>query len=411
MIPRAVILSTGDELITGRVVDTNSAYIADKLFLLGVEVAAVLKVGDTKGRLLWALQQGMALGDLIIGTGGLGPTADDLTTEVVAEFLGRDLKMNEAVAEALKRRVESRGYPWTPNNLKQARFPDGADIVPNPLGTAPGLRVSLGEGKTLFWLSGVPKEMEAMLQESVLPWVAQEGQAEGGMTVSSWKIYGLTESKLDDILKEIPLSDDARLSYRAHYPDLSLRLTVRGEKKGHFSRLKNRITELVGPYIYGEEDETLEQIIGSLLRQKNWCLAVAESCTGGAISHRLTQVAGSSAYFKGAAITYSNESKIHFLGVRESTLQRFGAVSRETALEMADGIRREAEADIGLSVTGVAGPTGGSAEKPVGTVWIGMADHGRSEARHFRFHGERERVILGASQAALYWLRTVLVAS
>ncbi len=409
MIEKAVILSTGDELVTGRVVDTNSTSIAGELFLLGIEVVAVLKVGDTKERILWALQQGVELGELIIATGGLGPTTDDLSSEVVAEFMGRKLKMNGAVAEALKRRFESRGAPWTVNNLKQALFPEGAEIVPNPLGTAPGFRLSVGEGKTLFWLSGVPKEMETMLQESVLPWVAQERKA--GAKVIAWtcKIYGLTESKLDDILKQIPLAEDVRLSYRAHYPDLSLRLTVRGEKEEKFSDLKGRISELIHPYIYGDGDETLEEIIGRLLRGKGWTLAVAESCTGGAISHRITRVAGSSAYFKGAAVTYSNESKAHFLGVRESTLERFGAVSRDTALEMAEGIRREAEADIGLSVTGIAGPTGGSPEKPVGTVWIGMADQEENEARLFHFHGDRERVILGASQAALYWLRTILL--
>ncbi len=409
MIEKAVILSTGDELVSGRVIDTNSSYIAEKLFLLGIEVAAVLKVGDTKERLLWALQQASAVGDLIIGTGGLGPTSDDLTSAVVAEFVGRELKMNEAIAEALKRRFESRGYPWTANNLKQALFPDGADIIPNRLGSAPGFRLSLGNGKIVFWLSGVPKEMEAMLQESVLPWAAQERKAKGEMMAWTCKIYGLTESKLDDILRQVPLSENARLSFRAHYPDLSLRLTVRGENEEKFAQLKSQIGELIDPYVYSEGDETLEQIVGRLLGAKRQSLAVAESCTGGTISHRITRVAGSSAYFKGAAVTYSNESKVHFLRVRESTLERFGAVSKETALEMAEGIRHEADADIGLSVTGIAGPTGGSPEKPVGTVWIGMAAKEQNEARLFRFHGDRESVILGASQAALFWLRTVLL--
>jgi len=411
MIEKAVILSTGDELITGRVVDTNSAYIADQLCSLGLEIVAILKVGDTKERLLWALRRGVELGDVIIGSGGLGPTTDDLTTEVVAEFLGRKLETNEGVAEALKRRFESRGYPWTLNNLKQACFPEGADIIPNPIGTAPGFRLSVGGGKTLFWLSGVPKEMEVMMKESVFPWAAQERKEGDEISTCTFKVCGLTESKLDAILKPILLTQDAKLSFRAHYPDLSLRLTVKGgkERETLFSELKTRIKDLVSPYVYGEGEETLEEIVGRQLIGKGWTLAVAESCTGGIISHRITRVAGSSAYFKSGAVTYSNESKVRFLGVEGSTLERHGAVSRETALEMAEGIRREAGADIGLSSTGIAGPTGGTPEKPVGTVWVGVVYREWGEARRFQLRGDRERIILGASQAALNYLRTTLL--
>jgi nicotinamide-nucleotide amidase len=411
MMEKAVILSTGDELITGRVVDTNSSYIADKLYGLGLEVVAVLKVGDTRERLLWALQHGLALGELVIGTGGLGPTTDDLTTEVVAELFGRQLKMDENVAETLRRRFASRGMEMTPNNLKQALFPEGADIIANPVGTAPGFRIATEEGKCLIWLSGVPREMEAMLKESVLPWVAQQRKGAGEILACTFKIYGLTESKLGDTLKPIPISDHVRLSYRAHFPDLTLRLTVRGggEKEEKFSELKARIGGLIGLYIYAEGDESLEEIVGRLLVEKRWTLGVAESCTGGYIAHRITRVAGSSAYFKASAVTYSNDSKTRFLGVQKATLESYGAVSRETALEMAEGMRRQVEADIGLSVTGIAGPAGGSPEKPVGTVWVGLARDQGSDARLFRFQGDRERVILGASQAALHWLRTVLL--
>ena len=413
MMEKAVILSTGDELITGRVVDTNSSYIADKLYGLGLEVVAILKVGDTRERLLWALRHGLELGDLVIGTGGLGPTTDDLTTEVVGELFRRELKMDEGVVEGLRRRFASRGVEMTPNNLKQALFPEGADIIPNPMGTAPGFRVVTEEQKYLIWLSGVPREMEVMLRESVLPWVAQQRKNAGEIRSSTFKIHGLTESKLGDTLKPIPISDQVRLSYRAHFPDLTLRLTVRGdgESEKKFSELRAQVRELVGPYIYAEGDESLEQIVGKLLVEKRRTLALAESCTGGYIGHRITRVAGSSAYFKSSAVTYSNESKIRLLGVERATLEQYGAVSRETALEMAEGIRRQAEADIGLSVTGIAGPSGGSPEKPVGTVWIGLARDQESDARLFYFQGDRERVILGASQAALYWLRTVLLSS
>lgn len=410
MFDKAVILSTGDELTTGRVVDTNSAYIADKLYALGMEVVAVLKVGDKKDRLLWALGRAVELGEVIIGTGGLGPTVDDLSTETVAEFVGQRLKLDKGTAEALKRRFESRGLPWTENNLKQALFPERAEIVPNPIGTAPGFRLSVGEGKMLFWLSGVPREMELMLNETVLPWIAKERKEAGEISASTFKVYGLTESKLDDILKPISITDEVRLSFRAHYPDLTLRLTVRGkEREERFSALRARIKELVGRHIYAESDETLEEVVGRLLLEKGWTLALAESCTGGYISHRITRVPGSSNYFKGTVVAYANEAKVHFLGVKPATLERFGAVSQETALEMAQGIRRQAGVDVGLSITGVAGPTGGTQEKPVGTVWAGIDCQGRSEARLFRLHGGRERIILGASQAALNWLRIALL--
>src|SRR3990170_2924860 len=220
MIDKAVILSTGDELTTGRVVDTNSATIADRLFAAGVEVAAVLKVGDDREKLLWAFGQARGLGDLIIGTGGLGPTADDLTTEMVGEFLGRSLKQDETVAAALKQRFAARGIAWTENNLKQALFPEGATIIPNPLGTAPGFRVEVEQGKTLIWLSGVPQEMIAMLNETVLPWIAQKRTEAEQISTSTFKIHGLTESKLDSLLEPVDLGRLAKISFRAHYPDL-----------------------------------------------------------------------------------------------------------------------------------------------------------------------------------------------
>ena len=411
MIERAVILSTGDELTTGRVVDTNSSAIADRLFAIGVEVVAVLTVSDDREKLHWALRQGRELGDVIIGTGGLGPTADDLTTEVVAEFLGSQLAQDEQVAGSLKRRFAARGIAWTQNNLKQALFPEGSLIVPNPIGTAPGFRVPMGPGKNLIWLSGVPQEMTAMLNDTVIPWIVQQrGDAEQ-ITASTFKIYGLTESKLDDLMKPVKLGSDARLSFRAHYPDLSLRLMVKGGKESTqtLTRLKDQIRGALGSFIYFEGDATLEEVVGQLLLAKQQTLALAESCTGGYISHRITRVAGSSAYYHGGLVTYSNDAKIRFLNVKPATLESYGAVSRETALEMSRGIRERTGAGIGLSVTGIAGPLGGSPDKPVGTVWISIAQEAGHEARLFRFHGDRERIIIGTSQAALHWLRTALL--
>jgi competence/damage-inducible protein CinA-like protein len=411
MIQSAVILSTGDELTTGKVVDSNSAFLADRLFSVGVNVGAVLTVGDDPERLFWALGRACELGDLIIGTGGLGPTADDLTTEITAQFLGRKLVLNEPVATSLKKRFETRGIPWTNNNLKQALFPEEAVIVPNPLGTAPGFRIDLGQSKTLFWLSGVPQEMMAMFNGTVMPWVAEQHAASAEILTGTFKIHGLTESKLDDLVRPIDLGSNAKLSFRAHYPDLTLRLTVTG---GHahqqaFTILCERIRTILGSHVYTEGDLTLEEVVGQLLTQKGQTLALTESCTGGLISHRITRIPGSSAYYYGGAVTYSNEAKTQFLGVNPTTLAVHGAVSRETAMEMSQGIRERTGASIGLSVTGIAGPSGGSKEKPVGTVWISIAQKSHHEARSFHFHGERERIILGASQAALNWLRLTLI--
>jgi nicotinamide-nucleotide amidase len=411
MIEKAVILSTGDELTTGRVIDTNSAAIADQLFSLGIEVAAVLKVGDDREQLLWAFSQARNLGDLVIGTGGLGPTADDLTTELVAEFLGRKLMQDQQIADALKQRFRARGIVWTDNNLKQALFPEGSTIIPNPLGTAPGFRIEIDPGKTLIWLSGVPREMVAMLNQTVIPWIAQHRGDLGKISACTFKIYGLTESKLDEMLKAVDLGSEAKLSFRAHYPDLSLRLTVRGVegRKRIFDDLRQRIRKLLDNHVYAESDVTLEEVVGQLLVQKQLTLSLAESCTGGYISHRITRIGGSSAYYYGGAVSYSNELKMHYLGVASATLEKYGAVSRETAVEMSRGIRERTGASIGLSVTGIAGPSGGSPEKPIGTVWISIAQEGRHEARLFQFHGERERIIAGTSQAALNWLRLVLM--
>jgi nicotinamide-nucleotide amidase len=412
MIQKVVILSTGDELTTGRVIDTNSAAIAERVFALGIEVAAVLKVGDNKDQLLWALCQAQALGDIVIGSGGLGPTSDDLTSEVVAEFLGCKLRQDEQVARGLQQRFKDRGISWSANTLKQAMFPDGSTIISNPVGTAPGFQLPIGPDKTLLWLSGVPQEMLAMLHETVLPWIErQRGEAAHAFSCT-FKIHGITEGKLDELLRPVNLGADARLSFRAHYPDLSLQLIVRTRSPDGsvlFETIKNEVRATVGKHIYAEGDKNLEEVVGGLLLAKQQTLALAESCTGGYISHRVTRVAGSSAYYYGGAVTYSNEAKTRFLGVRPETLEEHGAVSRETALEMSAGITERTGADVGLSVTGVAGPAGGSAAKPVGTVWVSIAQSKRHEAKLFRFAGDREHIILGTSQVALNWLRTSLL--
>ncbi len=415
MIEKVVILSTGDELTTGKVIDTNSAYIADRLFALGIKVAAVLKVGDDPEKLLWAFRHARDLGDIVIGSGGLGPTADDLTTEMVSKFLGVKMIEDPEVAANLKSRFEHRGVPWTANNLKQALFPDGATIIPNPVGTAPGFNVDFGQGKRLLWLSGVPHEMTAMLRETVLPWIIEQQGSQSAIHEAVFKVHGITESKLDDLVKPVELGNSAKLSFRAHFPELTLRLTVSGGEAqiSKFDSLRQQLRALLGVYVYAESDTTMEEIVGRLLVENNQTLALAESCTGGLIAHRITRVAGSSAYFLGGAVTYSNEEKIRALSVNPATLEKFGAVSRETALEMSQGIRERTGASVALSVTGIAGPSGGSPEKPVGTVWVSISRADRHDAKLLKLMvlTDRERIIQGTAQAALNWLRLSLLAA
>jgi nicotinamide-nucleotide amidase len=264
----------------------------------------------------------------------------------------------------------------------------------------------------LLWLSGVPHEMTAMLHESVLPWIAGQIGTSAEIHEATFKIHGLTESKLDELVAPVALGSSAKLSFRAHFPDLTLRLVVSGGavQAEHFAALREQIRSILGDYVYAEGDTTMEQAIGTLLLEKRQTLALAESCTGGLIAHRITRVAGSSSYFLGASVTYSNQEKIRALGVNPATLQTFGAVSRETALEMSQGIRARSGASIALSVTGVAGPSGGTAEKPVGTVWVSIAHDRFHDAKLLKliFLHDRERIIQGTSQAALNWLRQSL---
>jgi len=252
-----------------------------------------------------------------------------------------------------------------------------------------------------------------MLHESVLPWINQQNGSQSQIHEATFKIHGITESKLDDLVKPLALGSSAKLSFRAHFPDLTLRLTMTGgaAQAVNFGTLSDQIRVILRDFIYAESNATMEEVVGELLRKKRQTLALAESCTGGLIAHRITRVAGSSAYFLGGVVTYSNQEKIRVLGVAQATLEKYGAVSRETALEMSRGIKETTGASVALSVTGIAGPSGGSPEKPVGTVWVSMARDRYHDAKLLKLMvlNDRERIIQGTSQAALNWLRLSLL--
>jgi nicotinamide-nucleotide amidase len=415
MIEKVAILSTGDELTTGRTVDTNAGYIADKMVGVGLDVVAVLVVGDYPDRITWAWQQALRLADVVVSTGGIGPTADDLTTETVAALTGRHLFLDPAVADRIRQMFAAMGRVMPENNLKQARFPEGAEIIPNALGTAPGFRLGVdvdGRRRTIVVLPGVPREMKAMLDSEVLPWIAANRGSDDVYLSHVFQTFGISESALDELVAGAVAEDEGRVAFRAAFPQISLRLTVQGTPDvvgGRLEELSERLRGRLGGFAYGEGDVTMEGVVGELLARRKLSIAVAESCTGGLIGHRLTNVPGSSAYMKGGVIAYSNEVKERQLGVPREVLHEHGAVSEESAIAMAEGVRRLLAADIGLAVTGIAGPDGGSADKPVGTVCFAMSSSNGAYKRRYQLWGNREWVKLLSSQVALDWVRRHLL--
>jgi len=406
VIERAAILSTGDELTTGRIVDTNASWIADQLFALGLDVVAVLTVGDYPERLAWAWRQALELAEVVISTGGIGPTADDLTNEVVARVLGVPLAEDRESAERIRQLFAALGREMPENNLKQALLPQGAVVIPNPLGTAPGYRIQHRE-RHLVVLPGVPREMKTMMDETVLPWLRT---LRGGDVYLArvFQTFGLTESALDEMVAGLVEPAEARVSFRASFPEISLRIVVHGEPASAAARLEAlaaRIRERIGPYVYGEGPVTLEEVVGRLLRERELTLALAESVTGGLVGHRVTNVPGSSAYLRGAVVAYANRAKRELLGVHQETLDAHGAVSEQTAAEMAAGARRVFGTDLGLATTGIAGPEAATADKPAGTLWLALAAADGTVVRRYQLWGTRDWMKLLASQIALDWLR------
>ncbi len=415
MIEKAAILSTGDELTTGRTLDTNANFIADKLVGVGLDVTAIIVVGDYPERITWAWHAALRQADVVISTGGLGPTVDDLTTETVAAVTGRQLMLDQEVADRIRKMFEAMGRVMPVNNLKQAQFPQGAVIIPNALGTAPGFRLDLqtehGQ-RHLIVLPGVPREMKPMIEEQVLPWLQQARGSNDVYLSHTFQTFGISESALDELVAGCVAPEEGRIAFRAAFPQISVRLTVHGPPAVAPQRLDElaaRLRERISTYAYGEGDTTMEATVGALLKERGLTLALAESCTGGLVGHRLTNIPGSSAYVKGGVIAYSNAMKQQSLGVRAETLAAHGAVSEETAAEMAAGVRRELGSDLGLAVTGIAGPDGGTADKPVGTVCFALAAADVVHHRRYQLWGNREWVKLLSSQVALDWVRRYLL--
>lgn len=409
---QAEILATGDELLSGATADTNGAWAAARLRESGALVSRMTTVGDRLQDLCEGIRQAADRADFVLVSGGLGPTEDDRTAEAAAAAAGLPLVRNEEALAHTRSWFERHRLPMTANNEKQAMLPAGCDLLDNSLGTAVGFTLTLGSAR-LFFLPGVPHEYRRMLQDQVLPRVATEAARRGadlpGLRIL--RLYGIGESRLATELAGLDLPAGLELGYRPTWPELHLRLyfSGAGDSAAALDRAEAAIRERVGRRIYGTGERGMAATVGSLLEQRGWMLAVAESCTGGLLGATCTDVAGASAWFAGGCITYSNACKTALLGVPPALFESAGAVSREVAEAMAAGARERTGAAVALSATGVAGPDGGTPEKPVGLVWIGLATADGVSAREVRLRGDRERVRLATVWAALERARRLLL--
>jgi len=410
---QAEIISVGTEILLGDVVDTNASYIAQRLALLGIDLFRKIVVGDNKERLSRVLKESLKKADLIIITGGLGPTEDDLTKEVVSELMGQRLVLNKAVAEQIKKKFPHRKISEK-TVLKQALIPSSAKIISNNLGSAPGI-IFEEKNKMIILLPGVPREMKRMMQEEVIPYLSTKIRDKEIIKSKVLKIWGIGESQVEEKISPSLLHcSNPTIGLLAKEGEVHLRITAKFPPEivdDSIKQVENKLRVELGDYIYGVNEQTLEEIVASWLTKKKFTIAVAESCTGGLVSHRLTNVAGSSNYFHCGIVSYSNQAKVVFLKVDEQIIKGKGAVSLEVAKEMALGARVSAETDLGLGITGIAGPTGATTTKPVGLVCIALSDKIKQIAQQFIFSGNREQVKWKASQAALDILRRYLEAS
>lgn len=404
----AEILAIGSEMLTPFRVDTNSLWLTEQLNALGVEVKLKTVVGDDELRLEEAIRDALRRSEIIISTGGLGPTEDDITKKVFARVLGRELEVHEPTIEKMRARFARRNLEMPANNIRQAMVITGATLLENNNGTAPGQLVQQGNC-TVVLLPGPPREMKPMFAEQVAP-VLKERVGDVYILRRKLSIYGLTESKTDELAAPV-YTQYSNPTTTILFKDgqIELHLTAQSltaaEAQSRLDELAVKLLEVLGDYVYSQRDDTLEKVVGDLLRAHGATLATAESCTGGLLAGRLTEVAGSSDYFIEGVVSYANAAKIDLLGVPGELLEQHGAVSEQVAEAMAAGIRARAGTTFGIGITGIAGPGGGSEEKPVGLVYIALADAQESKARRLVFPGDRQFIRSLAVNAALDLVR------
>jgi len=405
---RAELIFTGTELLLGEVLNTHAQYLGQRLTALGMEPVLHTTVGDQWDALAAAINQALNRSDVIIITGGLGPTTDDLTKDIVADVLDLPMVLDEPSLEKIREFFRRRGTEMPEIVVRQAYFPAGAKILPNPRGTAPGAILEK-DGRFLVLLPGPPGELRAIFEDSVEPFLVQLGVRGTVSRSKILKVCGISEAMVQSRLKDLGGRGNPGLAYLAKPGEVHIRITAKASEPAAAEQmaaeLAAKVQERMADFIFSTGEEELEEVVGAMLLKNHLTIALAESCTGGLIGARLTNVPGSSAYFLGGVVAYANQVKENVLGVPEDILQTYGAVSEKTAVAMAKSVRGLLQADLGLGVTGIAGPAGGTEVKPVGLVYIALVAPGSGDCRRFLFPGERAGVRWGASNAALKMIR------
>lgn len=409
---RAEIITIGEEILSGQTVDTNSAYIARRLADVGIEVALKTSVGDRTGDITEAISSAWQRSEVTIVTGGLGPTEDDITKKAICNAFERKLVFHEEIVAEIERRFEARKLKMPPLTQNQGLQPQGAELLPNPIGSAVGICFR-DQRRYFVALPGVPTEMEMIMEESVLPQLRKFPQRDY-IEVRRIRTVGVLEADLAEMIGDLaPSGEELRLAYLPSYRAVDLRITgvypTEAEAKDRVEQLAQAILERIAPHVFTVGDKTMAEVTATLLTAKKKTIATAESCTGGYLAKQLTDIPGSSAYFLGSIIAYANEIKIEQLGVAPGLIETHGAVSAEVARAMAIKVREITRADYALSTTGIAGPDGGTAEKPVGLVYVGLATAEECDATRINLSGTRDRVRERTCLLALDYLRRRLL--
>lgn len=410
----ASIITIGDELLIGQVIDTNSAWIAQQLNKAGIAVKHRVAVGDNKEDIVLALDEEQKLADIILITGGLGPTADDITKPLLCEYFGGTLVLHQPTLDFIIDLFEKKfKRPMSERNHKQAEVPDTCTVLMNERGTAPGMLFKK-DNKIFVAMPGVPHEMKWIMEAHVLPYISKHYQT-GFVEHKTLLTAGIGESFLADKIKDIEdsIPSHIKLAYLPNFGMVRLRLTAYGTDKQvllnelnqYFNQLKDRVAE----FLVADEDIALEAVVGNLLKESNQTVSTAESCTGGLIGHLISSIPGASAYFKGSIVSYSNEVKTNLLDVPKDTLYSFGAVSEQTVSQMAASVREKLNTDYAVAVSGIMGPEGGTVDKPVGTVWIAVADDKKVKTIQFNLPFDRQRNVQQTVINALNFLRKLIV--
>lgn len=414
--PVAELITIGDEILYGQILDTNSQWMCQELDEIGIKVKYRVTVGDNREDILAAFQTAQQRSGIVLITGGLGPTPDDLTKPLLAEFFNTEVKENKEALVDLQELFSNRGYELTPLNRLQASLPENCTFLSNKTGTAPGMWFE-EKGVIFVSMPGVPHEMKYLMEHEVIPRV----RTRFSLPVIFHKVVktaGIGESWLADLIAdwEKSLPDHVKLAYLPTLSQVKLRLTVVSDTLAHakadVEAVVSTLLPIIEKYVYGYDQETLEEAVGKLLKEQQFTLATAESCTGGYVSHLITTVPGSSEYFLGGVVSYDNQVKIAELGVRAEDIEKYGAVSEEVVIQMAEGVRNRLKSEVGVAISGVAGPGGGSPEKPVGTVWLACSVNGKVKTKLLNL-GDRGRLltIKVAGLAALNLIRITLIQS